>query len=162
MPKICQNHGMRPKLVSGNLDKRLSGGREIDPPVTTHVTHITQSLLNYLVVPNCTDWGRETFLEKTKVGLELSANKLSQNQVKSITDNYHRTPSLDRVELVTGIYAHVRDGKLADPFSQNELFQRLYDSDPLPRTRPDGSVRAPVCSLRFGVRQGLKLRPCED
>jgi hypothetical protein len=81
---------------------------------------------------------------------------------KSITDNHHHTPPLDRAELVTVTDSQVKDGKLAGPFTQHELFQRLYDRDPLPKKLPDGSVRAPVCSLRFGVRQGLKLRPCED
>lgn len=80
---------------------------------------------------------------------------------KSITDSHHSTPPLDCAELVTVTVAQVRD-RTCWPFSQHKLFQRLYNSDPIPGILPDGSVCAPVCSLRFGVRQGLKLRPCED
>ena len=79
----------------------------------------------------------------------------------SIRAHSFSTPVADRRELVEVTDAQVDSGKLAGPFSRSELFERLY-GNPHPVILPDGSIRAPVCATRFGVRQPSKFRPCED
>jgi hypothetical protein len=79
----------------------------------------------------------------------------------SIARHGSSAPQADRDDLLRVTQDQVAAGSLAGPFTRREVMARLHGHQQ-PKRSAGGTPVSPVCSRRFGVRQGEKYRPCED